>query len=137
VTHAAAGRAAGVSERTVRRRLEDEDFRADVTRARAALVDRAAGRGAEALVDAVETLRVLMGSAQSEAVRVAACRELLRFRGEGHEDCVRDALLDVGSMSFRDVRDMFRKVVEIGLEYVPVEKQYDFLVRIQKMAAGR
>jgi hypothetical protein len=45
--------------------------------------------------------------------------------------------LEIGTMSFRDVRETFRRVVEVALEFVPEEKQYDFLVRIQKMAAGR
>jgi hypothetical protein len=68
---------------------------------------------------------------------VAACRELLRFRRAGREDRVGDALLDIGSMSFRDVRETFHKVVEAALHFVPEENQYEFLVRVQHMAMSR
>lgn len=74
---AVAGRKAGVSERTVRRRLEDADFRAEVAEARSALVEGATGQLAGAAAGAVATLRRLLRD-RNGAIAVAAARTILR-----------------------------------------------------------
>jgi hypothetical protein len=75
-THAAAARAAGMSERTVRRRLEDPVFRARVEARRQELFDEAAARIVSAADRAATTLVELL-EAESEAVRLRAAQALL------------------------------------------------------------
>ncbi len=72
----AAARHAGVSERTVRRRLEDGEFAASVDHARAAVVDRTSAQLLGATEQAVAALRDLVESAPP-AVRVRAALGLL------------------------------------------------------------
>src|SRR5690606_5038827 len=67
-TVAEAAEAARVAERTVYRRLADKSFRAELSRARARVVDRAVGRLAEATVTAADALVALLESDQ-EATR--------------------------------------------------------------------
>lgn len=74
-----AGKLARVSERTVRRRLENEEFRRQVADMRRELVDGATGRLAQAMSGAVEVLVTLAESAQSEAARVSAARAVVEF----------------------------------------------------------
>jgi hypothetical protein len=71
-----AARLVGVGERTIYRRLEDPRFRRRVDDARAELVNRAVGSLADASAAAVATLRALL-SADSESVRLGACRAIL------------------------------------------------------------
>ena len=60
-THAAAANAAGVSERTVRRRLNDPTFHASVIAERDALVRRVATKLTGLSATTVETLEKLLG----------------------------------------------------------------------------
>jgi hypothetical protein len=68
--------AAGVSERTVYRRLESSDFRQRVQAVRDGLFAEACGCLAAASADAVRTLRRLL-KAKSEATRLGASRAIL------------------------------------------------------------
>jgi predicted transcriptional regulator len=81
---AAAARKAGVSERTVRRRLQEEAFAARVDGARARMVQRAVGRLAAAGGLAGKTLHELLRS-QSDTVRLGAAHAALEFMFRGHE----------------------------------------------------
>lgn len=72
----AAGAAGNVSGRTVRRWLEDDQFRTDVQALRRGMLDQTVGQLADAAVEAVATLRKML-DAQSEAVRVRAARAIL------------------------------------------------------------
>lgn len=72
-TYEEAAQAAGLSERTVRRRMADDDFRARLWEARSIYLNRALGRLAERSVDAVETLAALLRS-ESEQIRLKAAR---------------------------------------------------------------
>jgi hypothetical protein len=72
-------RAGHVSERTVYRRLEEPEFRHELSKARAAMVDRATGRLADAMAIAVESLVALAEHADSEAARVSAARAVVEF----------------------------------------------------------
>lgn len=81
-----AGERAGVSVRTVHRRLSGPAFRQEVADARAAMVDRAVGQMADAATAAASTLRTLLG-AEAESVRLGAARSIIelgaRLREEG------------------------------------------------------
>ncbi len=72
----AAARHAGVSERTVRRRLEDPSFAASVEEARGALVERTSAQLLGATEQAVAALRDLLDTGPP-AVRVRAALGLL------------------------------------------------------------
>jgi hypothetical protein len=75
-TVADAARQAGVSERTVYRRLDDTAFRWRVTHTRASFVSQTVGLLADAMTDAARTLRDLL-TADSDAVRLGAARAIL------------------------------------------------------------
>src|SRR5437763_809214 len=79
-----AARAAGLSERTVRRRLEDARFRQAVADARAALLSRAVCMLADASTEAAQTLRGLL-TAESETVRARAAVAILEQARAGIE----------------------------------------------------
>lgn len=70
---------ARVSESTAYRRLRDPAFRADVAQARAAMVGQAVGRLSEAMTAAALQLKRLVLQAESEAVRLGACRAILEL----------------------------------------------------------
>ena len=74
-----AARQAGVSERTVYRRLDDAEFRQAVMEARAELVARAVAMLAEAGTEAVTTLRALLEEPTPPAVRLGAARAVLEL----------------------------------------------------------
>jgi len=76
-THRAAGEAAGLSERTVRRRLESPEFAAHVANERTKLVTRVADGLTGLTLEAVETLRSLLSSEVTPAVRCRAAQGIL------------------------------------------------------------
>ncbi len=83
LSHVQAAQEAGVSVRTVQRRVSDVEFRAAVGDARRAMVGEATGRLAAAAGRAVATLEDLLES-DADSVRLGASRalldNLLRFR---------------------------------------------------------
>jgi hypothetical protein len=85
-----ASKLAGVGERTAARRWAEPAFQRRVVALRAAMVERALGRLSDAMSEAAEQLRELLG-ARSEAVRLGAARSLLELgvkarQGGGHEN---------------------------------------------------
>jgi hypothetical protein len=74
-----AAQKAGLSRRTVYRRLADPAFRARVTAMRAEMARRAAGMVTAAGLGAVKTLATLQESAASEAVRLGAARATIEL----------------------------------------------------------
>jgi len=74
-----AAQKAGLSRRTVFRRLAAPAFRAQVTEMRAAMVQRAAGMFSAAGLPAIKTLTTLPESASSEAVRLGAARATIEL----------------------------------------------------------
>lgn len=72
---AEAARQAGMSERTVYRRLGDEKFRHQLSAVRSQMLDRAIGKLADAATEAACTLRSLLG-AESETARLGAARAI-------------------------------------------------------------
>jgi signal transduction histidine kinase len=75
---AEAGSQAGISERTVRRRLADPEFAAEVRATRRDLIDRAVGELAASALTAVRVLRELAQEAKSETVRSRSADRLLQ-----------------------------------------------------------
>lgn len=75
-TQAEAAERAGVSERTVRRRLEDPAFGEQLDHAQSELVLQTLSRLTAGAVDAADTLRALLGS-EHEMVRLSAARSIL------------------------------------------------------------
>jgi D-alanyl-D-alanine dipeptidase len=72
-----AGEAFGLSERTVRRRLQDIEFRLELEAARSEVIDQAQGKVIAAATGAVDVLSDLAANARSDTARVAAARALL------------------------------------------------------------
>jgi hypothetical protein len=73
-----------MSDRTVRRRLEEPEFRRRVEAMRAELVSRAAGKLAGIGALAGRELKKLLTS-KNETVRQGAIRSALQFMFHGHE----------------------------------------------------
>lgn len=71
-----AARAAGISERTAYRRLEDPKFRAQLERSRRALRESVLARLSDAGLDAISTLVDLLES-EDENVRLKAAKTIL------------------------------------------------------------
>ena len=76
-THRAAADAAGMSDRTVRRRLEAPEFRAMVSAQRTELVNQVADRLAGLAPQAVETMYSLLSDNNPPAVRCKAAQAVL------------------------------------------------------------
>jgi hypothetical protein len=79
-----AAQQAHCSDRTVRRRLQDPDFRSRVSAMRSEMVEKAIGRLAAMGTRAADELYNLLGSAD-ERNRLAACRTILTTMLAGHE----------------------------------------------------
>jgi hypothetical protein len=80
---ARAAERAGVSERTARRRLQDDAFKARVERARVGLLDKVVARLTALGATAVRTLNDLMKAGVGDNIRLGAARATLEhmFRG--------------------------------------------------------
>jgi hypothetical protein len=77
-----AAREAGVSERTVRRRLDDPVFVERVIDTRVRLLDDAVGRVNSKLDAAAEALVELLGSSARESTRLRAAQAMFAISGE-------------------------------------------------------
>jgi len=78
-TQAGAAAAAGVSERTVARRVTDPAFRQLVSRLRGEMVGQAIGVLVAGMFGSAVVLRHLMLNAESETVRLGAARSVLEL----------------------------------------------------------
>ena len=76
---------AGCSVSTVRRRLEDPDFRIQIDRFREAMLDDAAGKLGATVEKAVRTLESLLDDDSPPAVRLAAARSVVEFTFKSRE----------------------------------------------------
>ena len=72
-SHTAAAKLAGVSRRTVQRKLDDPQFREEVKRARSGLIGDATGRVVGLLGAASKALSDLLAS-ETESIRLSAAR---------------------------------------------------------------
>jgi hypothetical protein len=101
---ASAARHAGVSERTVRRRLADPAFARKVDEARTEMVRAVVGRLAATGVLAVTRLQDLVDNARSEAVRLGAARAILEHMFKGAEVEVLAREVDALKRQFEEVQ---------------------------------
>ncbi|HXH59079.1 hypothetical protein [Iamia sp.] len=76
-SHKDAARVAGVSERTVRRRLTDRVFATRLHAARRVRLDEVNARVPDLVSEALDTTRELLATAANESVRLGAARVLL------------------------------------------------------------
>ncbi len=76
---AATATLAGCSVSTIRRRLDDAEFRERVEKFRAEMLDSAAGKLGATVAKAVETLESLLSSGTPPAVRMASAKALVEF----------------------------------------------------------
>ena len=74
-----AAQKAGMSVRTVYRRLADPEFQAQVNEVRADMQRRAAAMLTAAAMAAIKTFTTLQESAQSESVRLGAARSIIEL----------------------------------------------------------
>jgi hypothetical protein len=137
LTCAEAGRVAGVSERTVRRRLQEEDFRAELAMARASLLDRAIGRASDAATEAVDVLTSVMRSGKSDTARISAARTLLQFSSHRHNDPISDALVGVGAITSTEFERILSRVMDLAFDRIPDERQFDFVQAVQRIGMSR
>lgn len=77
-SRASAAKAAGVSERTVFRRMQDADFRQRLDEARATMLSNAVARLTASATSAAVTLHNLL-TADSETVQLGAARSILEL----------------------------------------------------------
>ncbi len=87
LTVRSAAEQAGISEATAFRRLRDASFVAELNRVRGELWNSALGELTEASTRAVERLAMLIDEAESDAVRLSACKAVLELGGK-----LRDAI---------------------------------------------
>jgi hypothetical protein len=79
LTAAEAAKAAGVSERTVRRRLSDPEFVAKIEAARREVLHRAVAKVSGGAVSAADTLVTLLRPTERPTVRLGAAKAVLDF----------------------------------------------------------
>jgi hypothetical protein len=91
-TNQEAADAAGVSPRTVSRRLSDPVFHQRILTVRGEMIKRALGRMANSMSSAADTLCKLL-KAKSESVRLGACRAMLELGVKLRESVEFDARL--------------------------------------------
>lgn len=75
----AASMLAGCSVSTIRRRLDDAEFRERIERFRAGMLDDAAGKLGATVVKAVATLESLLSAETPPAVRMASAKAIVEF----------------------------------------------------------
>ena len=72
-----AAKVAGVSVRTVARKMASAEFRGEVARVRTAMIDAAAGKLTAAMANAVDTLTALLAPETPSSVRRSAAEAIL------------------------------------------------------------
>lgn len=80
-TIVAAAEAAGINERTVRRRIRDDCFRADLQRERTAIRRQLVARLVASSLAAVDTLAELAEPGNSDTIRLTAAKASLDLAG--------------------------------------------------------
>lgn len=131
-TYKEAARIARVSERTVERRMGEQEFRASVARARDRIVERALGRATDSMTEAITTLTTLMRSSASDSVKLRAARTILEFGGGRHP--LTEAVSRTFMMDTTEASRLVTLIVDTAFDYVPVEAQRHFIERVRASA---
>lgn len=76
-THKTAAAVAGISTRTLQRRLEDDGFQGRVRKSRADLLSTATGKLTQASSDAADVLHRLITQSNSEKIQLGAAKAIL------------------------------------------------------------
>ena len=95
--------AAGMAERTAYRRLADPGFKAAVSAARGAMLDRAVGKLAETSTHAADCLAALLTS-DDDRVRLAAARSILELGPKLREATELADRVAAAETALRDIR---------------------------------
>jgi hypothetical protein len=123
-----AGAAAGISERTVRRRMADPGFRGKVVGLRGAEIERTRGLILREAPAAVAALSDLAAGAESESVRLGAAKAVLGLALPR----VGDFALD--SISRAEFREWISEVVELSMERIPADDHEAFILAVRGLA---
>lgn len=132
-THRSAAKAAGVSERTLRRRLEDPAFRARVAEAsRRTMIDALAGLSRATSIAVTALTAIAAGAVKADVARVAAAKALLEASLHVLERGLGDAPAAPGPSAPNPLDALIRSMVEressaageaTTPEYVPPSKE--------------
>ena len=123
-----AGAAAGISERTVRRRMADPGFRGKVVELRGAEIDRTRGLIVREAPAAVAALSELAAAAESESVRLGAARAVLGL-----------ALPRVGDFALESVSPIefgrvISEILELSMDRLPAHDHESFIRSVRGLA---
>jgi hypothetical protein len=135
-TFESAAHAAGVSPRTVRRRMDDESFTRELENAGAKIVQIAIGRAVAAAGAAVDVIATLMREAESEAVRLRAACSLLDLLAEVGSDPVK-AAFQGRTYSGDEVAALAVRLGEAALLPIPDERADALLSDLQDACSSR
>jgi hypothetical protein len=124
-----AGARAGMSERSVRRRMADSEFRASVAEQRQEHAEQVRALLLGAGPAAAMTVAKLAAEAQSESVRLGAGRVIL-----GHVAGRQGSFYDE-SISAKEVEKLLGLMLDTALKFVPEENAEVFMREIR--ALGR
>jgi hypothetical protein len=120
-TYAEAGALANRSERTVRRRMEDEGFRERVWEARRERVDAVRARVTTAGLRAVDQLVDLAETSKSDSVRLGAARSLAQMAID-----LRGHRRELNHVSSSDVEKIATDMYELAMRALPEEMHARF-----------
>lgn len=95
---------ASISEATAFRRLRNSEFVGELNRVRGELWNAALGKLTEASSRAVERLAKLIDEAESEAVRLSACKAVLELGGKLRDAVEFDQRLNLLETRFTEAR---------------------------------
>ena len=129
-SYRAAGAAAGISERTVRRRMADPTFRGRVAELRGAEIDRTRGLILREAPAAVAALSDLAAGAESESVRLGAAKAVLGLALPRVGDF---ALESISAVEFRKV---ISEVLELSMERISVDDHESFIRAVRGLATS-
>lgn len=107
--------------------MSEASFRKRVDEARVEIMSVAVNRAGNAALEAVETLIVLMRSADSESIRLRAAREVLALVSTRDGDPVADLIQGLTRLSGSEVYDLTGQVLRTALHYIPEEKAEAFM----------
>jgi hypothetical protein len=128
MTYREAGGEAGLSERTVRRRMGDSAFRARVAEQRQEHAERVRGLLLNAAPAAAATLAKLAAEAESESVRLGAARATL-----GHVAGQQRSFFDE-SVPEKEIARVITEIINIAMKFIPDEVAMDFSREVRASA---